>query len=114
MSPPMKRIAVFGNQDYLDRYLVERSLDKVLSKHGPFVLLHCGTMSGVDRFAGVWAQSHPEVLVTEFTQGAAVRYIVMLSSGADGAVAFGAGPRVQTMTKLCAAAGVKVWFPNDE
>lgn len=117
----MKRIAVFGGRAFPDQALVWASLDKVLAKHGPFVLVHGHCPGGADHWADKWGheqegvlvERHPALWSLHGNAAGPFRNVQMVNSGLDGAVGFPGGAGTRSMKRLCWAAGVKVWFPND-
>lgn len=110
------RVLVCGSRNYIDRTHVWTTLQNMHAMKPITMLIH-GGQSGVDRFAGQWAEQTPGVEVAEFLAdwhklgpGAGPkRNRDMITYGRpDIVVAFPGGSGTANMVEQAEAAGIKV------
>lgn len=64
-TPELPRVLCTGSQTYENRSRVFRVLDEVLTRLGPFVLVHGGCPRGADNYFSQWAANHETLGIEE-------------------------------------------------
>ncbi len=108
---------MFGGRRFSHRAVVWAALDRVLAKHGPFVLVH-GAARGADSLGAAWGAARgltvdpfPADWAAHPRRAGPIRNAAMLAAGLDAAVGFPGGSGTADMERRLVRAGVPVWWP---